>query len=96
MTDQVGRQPKCDVFADEFAEVAEDGFFNAHYDRPACLSLLGDVAGRRVPDAACGPGLYAEELIRRGAPITQWWRYWRPVRARTPVGRVQARHHTPQ
>jgi ubiquinone/menaquinone biosynthesis C-methylase UbiE len=69
MSDQVGRQPQYDVFADEFLEVAKDGFFNAHYDRPACLSLLGDVAGRRVLDAACGPGLYAEELIRRGADV---------------------------
>ena len=48
---------------------APNGFFNGHYDRPACLSLLGDVAGRRVLDAACGPGLYAEELIRRGAEV---------------------------
>ena len=69
MSDQVGRQPQYDAFADEFLEVAKDGFFNAHYDRPACLSLLGDVAGRRVLDAACGPGLYAEELSRRGADV---------------------------
>jgi SAM-dependent methyltransferase len=69
MTDQVGREPQYDVFADEFLDVAKNGFFNAHYDRPACLSLLGDVAGRRVLDAACGPGLYAEELIRRGAEV---------------------------
>jgi SAM-dependent methyltransferase len=69
MSDQVGRQPQYETFADEFLEVAQDGFFNAHYDRPACLSLLGDVTGRRVLDAACGPGLYAEELIRRGADV---------------------------
>jgi SAM-dependent methyltransferase len=69
MSDQVGREPQYDIFADEFLEVAKDGFFNAHYDRPACLLLLGDVAGRRVLDAACGPGLYAEELIRRGAEV---------------------------
>jgi hypothetical protein len=43
-----------DVFADEFLEHAADGFYNAHYDPPACLALLGDVAGRRVLDAACG------------------------------------------
>jgi SAM-dependent methyltransferase len=69
MSDQAER-PQYEIFADEFLEHAQDGFFNAHYDRPACLSLLGDVAGKRVLDAACGPGLYAAELIRRGADVT--------------------------
>ncbi|MFI0462782.1 class I SAM-dependent methyltransferase [Saccharopolyspora sp. 5N102] len=69
MSENVGRDPQYEVFADEFAEHAEDGFYNAHYDRPACLSLLGEVAGRRVLDAACGPGLYAGELAARGAQV---------------------------
>jgi SAM-dependent methyltransferase len=70
MEDRVGRQPQYDVFADEFLAHARDGLYNAHYDRPACLDLLGDVAGRRVLDAACGPGLYAAELVRRGDVVT--------------------------
>jgi SAM-dependent methyltransferase len=70
MTDQVGREPQYEVFADEFRSHAEDGFFNAYYDRPAGLALLGDVTGRHVLDAACGPGLYAAELVRRGAQVT--------------------------
>ena len=65
----VGREPQYELFADEFLDHARDGFFNAHYDRPACLKLLGDVAGKRVLDAACGPGLYAGELVRRGAQV---------------------------
>jgi SAM-dependent methyltransferase len=69
MNGEVGREPQYEVFADEFLEHARDGFFNAHYDRPACLALLGDVAGKRVLDAACGPGLYAAELVRRGAQV---------------------------
>jgi SAM-dependent methyltransferase len=69
VSDQVGREPQYEAFADDFLRWAKNGFANAHYDRPACLSLLGDVAGRRVLDAACGPGLYAEELIRRGADV---------------------------
>jgi SAM-dependent methyltransferase len=69
MDQRVGRQPQYELFADEFAEHARDGLYNAHYDRPACLALLGDVAGKRVLDAACGPGLYAEELLRRGAHV---------------------------
>jgi SAM-dependent methyltransferase len=69
MDQRVGRQPQYELFADEFAEHARDGLYNAHYDRPTCLALLGDVAGKRVLDAACGPGLYAEELLRRGAQV---------------------------
>ena len=65
----VGREPQYDAFADQFLEHAQGGFFNAYYDRPACLALLGDVAGKRVLDAACGPGLYAAELVRRGAQV---------------------------
>jgi SAM-dependent methyltransferase len=70
MAERVGDDPQYDVFADEFLEHAHDGFYNAHYDRPACLDLLGDVSGRTVLDAACGPGLYAEELVARGAVVT--------------------------
>lgn len=85
--DAVGRVPQYDVFADEFLDHARDGFFNAHYDRPACLKLLGDVAGRRVLDAACGPGLYAGELVRRGARVVGFDQSPRMVeisRARVP------------
>ncbi len=53
--DEVGGKVQYEVFADEFRAHAEDGFYNAYYDRPACLDLLGDVAGRRVLDAACVP-----------------------------------------
>lgn len=69
MTDVVGSHPQYDEFADEFLDHAADGFHNAHYDRPACLSLLGEVAGRSVLDVACGPGLYAAELVARGARV---------------------------
>lgn len=69
MPDAVGPSPQYDVFADEFLEHARSGLFNAHYDRPACLSLLGGVDGTTVLDAACGPGRYAEELVARGARV---------------------------
>lgn len=67
--DGVGRHPQYDGIAEAFLAHAEDGFYNAHYDRPACLELLGDVAGKDVLDAACGPGLYAAELVARGATV---------------------------
>jgi SAM-dependent methyltransferase len=56
-----------DAFAHEYEAHAEVAPYNALYDRPATLALLGDVAGLRVLDAACGPGLYLEELLARGA-----------------------------
>jgi SAM-dependent methyltransferase len=43
--------------------------WNARYDRPAVLALLGDVRGRRVLDLGCGPGLYAEALLAAGAEV---------------------------
>ncbi|MEU4666582.1 class I SAM-dependent methyltransferase [Amycolatopsis sp. NPDC023774] len=66
----IGSFPQYEQFADEFLDHAHDGFYNAHIDRPTCLGLLGDVIGRDVLDAACGPGLYAEELVARGARVT--------------------------
>jgi SAM-dependent methyltransferase len=67
--DHVGSDPQYEAFADAFLAHARDGLYNAHYDRPACLQLLGSVDGRTVLDAACGPGLYAQELAARGASV---------------------------
>lgn len=54
-------------FARDYERHATSSPYNALYDRPATLDLCGDVRDLRVFDAGCGPGLYAEELIRRGA-----------------------------
>src|SRR4051812_28750775 len=58
-----------DVFADEYEEHAEVAPYNALYDRPATLRLLGPVAHQRVLDAACGPGFYLEQLRAAGADV---------------------------
>jgi 2-polyprenyl-3-methyl-5-hydroxy-6-metoxy-1,4-benzoquinol methylase len=89
MPDVVGPDPQYDVFADEFLTHARDGFYNAHYDRPACLGLLGDVAGPTVLDVACGPGLYSEHLVARGAKVIgldQSSRMVELCRQRVPTG----------
>jgi SAM-dependent methyltransferase len=58
-----------DPHAADYAQHAEHSAFNALYDRPSVLGLLGDVTGLRVLDVGCGPGLYAEELVRSGASV---------------------------
>ena len=58
-----------DSFAGQYEEHAAVAPYNALYDRPATLRLLGDVAGATVLDAACGPGFYIEELLRTGADV---------------------------
>ncbi len=56
-------------FAYRYAQYAEDKAHNAHYERPNTLAILPDVYGQRVLDAGCGPGIYAEELVKRGADV---------------------------
>ncbi len=56
--------------ADIYAAKIDTKPHNAYYDRPAVISLWPDVAGLRVLDAGCGPGVYAQELISRGAVVT--------------------------
>lgn len=55
--------------ADAYAAQVETKPHNAYYERPAMLSLLPDVAGCRVLDAGCGPGVYAEWLLNHGAQV---------------------------
>jgi SAM-dependent methyltransferase len=43
---------------------------NAYYERPATITLLGDVEGRQVLEAGCGAGQLTAWLIRRGAVVT--------------------------
>ena len=59
-----------DEMGEAFLQLAAVSAANALYDRPAVLSALGQVDGLDVLDAGCGPGLYAEELLRRGGRVT--------------------------
>lgn len=56
--------------ADNYNALIDHKPHNAYYDRPNTLSLLPEVKDKRVLDAACGPGKYAEILIGKGADIT--------------------------
>jgi SAM-dependent methyltransferase len=62
-------QHAYNLIADEFARMIDTKAHNAYYERPATLSLLGDVTGKHVLDAGCGPGVYAEWLVEHGAQV---------------------------
>jgi ubiquinone/menaquinone biosynthesis C-methylase UbiE len=64
-----GHRSYWDEIAEDYEQHAAQSTHNALYDRPAVLDLLGPVAGRRILDVGCGPGLYAEELVRMGAQV---------------------------
>jgi SAM-dependent methyltransferase len=52
-----------------YAARMDDKSHAAWYEHPASLSLLPDVKGKRVLDAGCGPGIYAEWLVTHGANV---------------------------
>jgi SAM-dependent methyltransferase len=43
--------------------------FNAYYERPATLSLLPSVKGKKVLDAGCAAGWYSKWLLDKGANV---------------------------
>ena len=61
-----------DGLAETWAEMQGDaGDGNQQFTiNPALFALAGEVAGKRVLDAACGGGHIARALARRGAHVT--------------------------
>ncbi|MGD0386419.1 MAG: class I SAM-dependent methyltransferase [Solirubrobacteraceae bacterium] len=58
-----------DSFAAEYATANETAPYNALYERPAVIELLGDVHGRRVLDVGCGSGTLSQWLVESGASV---------------------------
>jgi ubiquinone/menaquinone biosynthesis C-methylase UbiE len=56
-----------DEFAEAYAADNETNLLNGHYERPAMVSLAGDVAGRRILDVGCGAGPLSAALRDKGA-----------------------------
>ncbi len=56
--------------AESYAAGIDTKPHNAYYERPAMIAMWPDLRGKRVLDAGCGPGVYAEILLRRGAIVT--------------------------
>ena len=59
-----------DGFAKAYAAENESNLFNAYYERPEMLRLVGDVSGRRILDAGCGSGPLTAALRDSGAVVT--------------------------
>jgi SAM-dependent methyltransferase len=59
-----------DDYAPTYAHNSARNAYNAYYERPASLALVGDVTGLRVLDAGCGPGAHAAALLAGGARVT--------------------------
>ena len=41
-----------------------------HTELPAVIALAGEVKGKRILDAGCGPGRHSKKLIAKGASVT--------------------------
>jgi ubiquinone/menaquinone biosynthesis C-methylase UbiE len=59
-----------DDISEKYDELTTYKPHNAYYDRPNTLSLITDFQGKRILDAACGSGKYAEILGAKGAIVT--------------------------
>ena len=59
-----------DGFAAAYDAENSASLLNAYYERPAMLSLAGDVRGRRILDAGCGSGPLTAALLAQGAQVT--------------------------
>jgi SAM-dependent methyltransferase len=59
-----------DAMGADYEAANKEGSFNAYYERPATIDLIGDPDRLRVLEAGCGPGLLTEWLTRHGAAVT--------------------------
>jgi ubiquinone/menaquinone biosynthesis C-methylase UbiE len=58
-----------EALAERYSEKASTKPHNAYYEWPATRTLVGDVRGKRVLDAGCGPGHHAAWLVKQGAEV---------------------------
>ncbi|MTI67045.1 MAG: class I SAM-dependent methyltransferase [Firmicutes bacterium] len=59
-----------DFMAEYYFKHIDNKAYNAYYERPATLSLLPAVKGKKVLDAGCAAGWYSEWLLDKGADVT--------------------------
>lgn len=56
--------------AAHYAARVDASIYNAHYERPAVISLLPPLREKSVLDVGCGSGWYAEHLLSEDAIVT--------------------------
>lgn len=61
------KQEMYTTYAKQYDLAVQDNLYNAHFERPNTLALVGDVAGKKVLDLGCGSGIYAQILSESGA-----------------------------
>ncbi len=59
-----------DAMASAYAADNDEGPFNAYYERPATIDLLGTVTGQHVLEVGCGAGPLTAWLVKQGAVVT--------------------------
>jgi ubiquinone/menaquinone biosynthesis C-methylase UbiE len=59
-----------DAMGAAYRAANDEGPFNAYYERPGTIALIGEVAGLRVLEAGCGPGALTAWLADNGASVT--------------------------
>lgn len=66
------KTPKTDYdeFAEAYAADNEVNLLNGHYERPAMVSLAGDMRGRHILDVGCGAGPLSAALRDKGAIVS--------------------------
>ncbi len=58
------------AMAADYTADNDENIYNAAYERPAMIAMLGDLDGLRVLDLGCGAGQLSVELIAAGATVT--------------------------
>jgi len=56
--------------ASDYARQQDLKPWNVYFERPAVLSFLPELKGKRILDAGCGPGFYSNYMIEQGAQVT--------------------------
>jgi SAM-dependent methyltransferase len=59
-----------DAMGTAYRAANDEGPFNACYERPGTIALIGDVTGQQVLEAGCGPGALTTWLVDSGARVT--------------------------
>jgi len=55
--------------ASEYASSVNTKSYNAYYERPIMLDLVGDVRGKEILELGCSTGFYTNELTKMGANV---------------------------